>query len=254
MFDTGRPGGLHKRIYSSLLHAIISGRFAKGAKLPSEPELAKIFSVSRPVVRQALEKMRVEGIVTSQRGSGTYVAGLDQFAASVLPTVIDSPVHAKGMLDDLEFRLITEPAAAFIAAKRRGPHDLRNMEAALSQFENAYASGLIAHHYDFLFHEAIALATTNERLVAAARSVEYERDDELLLVRHLVHFAPNMRGARVVREHRFVLDLIQRREPEAARDAMANHIEASRQRLIAFLGRLNADLGKESPKNGASNG
>lgn len=242
LFYTDRPGGLHERIYRSLLHAIVSGRYAKGAKLPSEPELATIFSVSRPVVRQALEKMRDEGIVESERGSGNYVAGLDQFVAGALSAVANSPVHAKAMLDDLEFRLITEPVAAFIAAKRRGPHDLRTMQSALSQFEDAYASGRITHHYDFLFHEAIALSTTNARLVAAARSVEYERDDEQLLMRHLVHFEPGRRGATVVREHRFVLDLIKQREPEAARDAMANHIEASRQRLIAYLGRLSVGL------------
>jgi DNA-binding FadR family transcriptional regulator len=245
LFGTERPGGLHERIYRSLLHAIVSGRFAKGTKLPSEPELATTYGVSRPVVRQALDKMRNDGLIESLRGSGSYVAGLDHLVMAAKTSFINSPIHAKGMLDDLEYRLILEPEAAFLAAKRRGPGDLAKMTTAMRQFEEAYASGQITHHYDYLFHEAIALATTNARLVEAARIVEYSQDDERLLVRHIVHFQPGARGAEVLREHELVLDLIRQREPLAARDAMARHIGSSRQRVIDYFNRLNSAAGAD---------
>jgi GntR family transcriptional repressor for pyruvate dehydrogenase complex len=245
LFVTERPGGLHERIYRSLLHAIVSGRFVKGSRLPSEPELATTYGVSRPVVRQALDKMRSDGLIESLRGSGSYVAGLDHLVTAAKNSIVNSPVHAKGMLDDLEFRLILEPEAAFLAAKRRGPSDLARMTAALRQFEEAYASGQITHHYDYLFHEAIAFATTNARLVEAARIVEYSQDDERLLMRHIVHFQPGARGAEVIREHELVLDLIRQREPVAARDAMARHISSSRQRVIDYISRLSSAAGAD---------
>lgn len=235
LFDTDRPGGLHERVYRSLLHAIVSGRYAKGSKLPSEPELATAYGVSRPVVRQALDKIRSEGLIESLRGSGSYVTGLDHLATSAKSSLINSPIHAKAMLDDLEFRLIFEPEAAFLAAKRRAPSDLAKMTTALRQFEDAYGSGQISHHYDYLFHEAIACSTTNSRLVEAARAVEYAQDDERLLMRQLVHFQPGVRGAEVLREHELVLDLIRQRDASAARDAMANHISSSRQRLVDYM-------------------
>jgi GntR family transcriptional repressor for pyruvate dehydrogenase complex len=244
LFETDRPGGLHERIYRSLLHAIVSGRFAKGSKLPSEPELAITYGVSRPVVRQALDKIRNDGLIESLRGSGNYVAGLDHLVTSAKNSlIVNSSVNAKAMLDDLEFRLIIEPEAAFLTAKRRSAGDLDKMTSALRQFEEAHALGQITHHYDYLFHEAIALSTTNARLIDAARSVEYYQDGERLLLRHLVHFQPGGRGAEVLREHEQVLDLIRQREPEAARNAMARHISSSRQRLIDYLGKLNTGLG-----------
>jgi GntR family transcriptional regulator, transcriptional repressor for pyruvate dehydrogenase complex len=239
LFGTDRPGGLHERVYRSLLHAIVSGRFAKGSKLPSEPELAAAYGVSRPVVRQALDKIRGDGLIESLRGSGSYVTGLDHLVTSARSSLVNSPVHAKAVLDDLEFRLIFEPEAAFLAAKRRGPNDLSKMTSALRQFEDAYASGQISHHYDYLFHEAIALSTTNARLVDAARTVEYSQDDERLLMRQLVHFQPGARGAEVIREHELVLDLIQQRDAPAARDAMSRHISSSRQRLVDYLRKMN---------------
>jgi GntR family transcriptional regulator, transcriptional repressor for pyruvate dehydrogenase complex len=232
LFETSRPGGLHERIHRSLVHAIISGRYEKGARLPSEPELAVAFAVSRPVVRQALDRLRRDGLVKSLRGSGNYVVGIDELIAARLLTASGSLLQTQRMLDDLEFRLVIEPESAFFAARRRGLADMERMEMALRKFEDAHAAGAITYHFDYLFHEAIAAATTNEHFVEAVRSLEYRSDDERILMRHLVHFQPRNRGAAVLREHGEVLDLIRKRDADAAKQAMWNHIEAARQRLM----------------------
>lgn len=234
-FDTERPAGLHERIHTSLMHAIISGQLAKGDKLPSEPVLANTFGVSRPVVRQALEKLRAGGMIQSLRGSGNYVASLDHLVASFQEIVADWTPHAKGMLDDLEFRLTVEPEAAYWAARRRGPNDLNSLRFALGQFEDAHAAGRITHHYDFRFHEAVAIATANARFVEAARMIEFPKDAERLFMRHITFFHPQRRGSEFIREHRRVLELITEREAEPAREAMRCHIIASRDRLTEQL-------------------
>jgi len=234
LFETGRPGGLHERVYRSLAHAIVSGKFEKGSRLPSEPELAITFSVSRPVIRQALVRLRDEGAIQSLRGSGNYVIGLGELLAEKL-SHSSSPQQKQYLLDDLEFRLLIEPEAAYLAAQRRNPADMQRMEAALGRFEDAHASGAITHHYDYLFHEAIALATKNPRFVDAIHALEYQTDDERLLMRHLVHFQPSARGAAVIAEHVEVLNLIRRRDGEAARKAMRDHIDAARLRLAKYF-------------------
>lgn len=237
-FDTARPGGLHERVYASLMHAITSGRFAENDKLPSEAELATIFTVSRPVVRQALEKLRFEGIIESLRGSGNYVTGLDGLLEGLHALGADWSKHARTILDDLEFRLILEPEAAYLAARRRTQADLTRMRAALEQFEQAHTDGRITHHFDYLFHEAIALATTNTRIIDAARSVEFSRDARSLLIRHLVHFQPAGRGVETIQEHLRVFDLIRNRDSELARTAMWDHLNGSRNRLNDQLAAL----------------
>jgi len=223
---------LHERVYRSLVHAIASGKYEKGARLPSEPELAVAFAVSRPVVRQAFDRLRRDGLVQSLRGSGSYVAGVDDLIGGRPSSASDRLLQTQRMLDDLEFRLVIEPEAACFAARRRTPTDLERMESALRKFEEAHAVGGITHHFDYLFHEAIALATTNGHFVEAVRTLEYGPDDERISMRHLVHFRPRNRGAAVLREHGEVFDLIKKRDAEAARQAMWRHIDAARLRLM----------------------
>src|SRR5690606_22892666 len=103
--------------------------------------------------------------------------------------------------------------------------------SALTRFEHAHAEGRITHHFDYLFHEAIAISTSNERFVEAARSLEYANDAQSLLLRHLVYFHPSHQGAAFIREHQRVFDLIEARQADAAREAMRNHILASLSRF-----------------------
>ena len=55
-----RPERFAERVYETLFHAIVEGRIAVGSKLPSENDLATLFEVSRPVVRQALDRLRAD--------------------------------------------------------------------------------------------------------------------------------------------------------------------------------------------------
>jgi DNA-binding FadR family transcriptional regulator len=242
LFETDRPDGLHKRVYRSLVHAIVSGQLEKGAKLPSEPQLAEAFAVSRPVVRQAMDRLKSDGLIVSQRGSGNYVAGTEELAESRMPTALNALRQLHHMLDDLEFRQVIEPEAAFLAARRRTPSDVERIGQALRHFEQAHGKGAITHHFDFLFHEAIALATTNQRFVDAVHMLEYRPDDERIMMRHLVHFRPSGRAAAVMTEHSQVFELIKKRDADAAKTAMWNHIDSARLRLIKHMETVQQEL------------
>jgi GntR family transcriptional regulator, transcriptional repressor for pyruvate dehydrogenase complex len=233
LFETERPGGLHERVYRSLIHAIASGKFQAGSRLPSEIELAATYSVSRPVLRQALLRLRDEGAVHAVRGSGNYVARLGDLPAEK-PSLTDV---VQELLHDLDFRLLIEPEAARRAAWRRSRLEVEQMKATLGRFEEAHANGAVTHHLDYSFHEAIAAASGNPRFVGALRGLEYPSNDERILIRHLTHFAPQARGAKIIAEHAEVLSFIQAREPEAARDAMKAHIKSARGRLVKLIPR-----------------
>lgn len=235
LFGTDRPGDLHEGIYRSLIHAIASGRYPAGGRLPSEPDLARAFSVSRPVVRQALEKLRAEGLVVSRPGSGTYVAELDALAQQHLGDLARLQVHVARMQQDLEFRLVFEPEAAHFAALRRSPEELLEMERAFDDFRAAHEAGQITHHHDFRFHQAIARAAGNPHFARASQDIEFSQDPAWLVIRPLVFFAPGPRANEVLAEHGAVLSEIRSRDPEAARAAMASHIRASRARLAQYF-------------------
>ena len=60
-------------IYEKIVSMISDGRFPINERLPSEQNLATLFGASRPVVREALERLRNDDLIVSRKGSGSYV-------------------------------------------------------------------------------------------------------------------------------------------------------------------------------------
>ena len=71
--DTNSPVPLHHQLQSQLRAAIVAGEYAPGDFLPGEMELVSITGVSRPTVRQAIERLARDGLVRRQRGRKTVV-------------------------------------------------------------------------------------------------------------------------------------------------------------------------------------
>lgn len=71
--NPGSPVPLYHQLATSLSTAIAEGRFKAGERLPSEPELARRFGVTRPTVRQATRLLAERRLVEAKRGSGTFV-------------------------------------------------------------------------------------------------------------------------------------------------------------------------------------
>lgn len=63
----------YRRIYNALRKAIEEGRYPVGTRLPTEPQLEKIYGVSRTTIRKAVSLLAAEGIVAVKQGSGTQI-------------------------------------------------------------------------------------------------------------------------------------------------------------------------------------
>jgi len=84
---------LYSRVVAALRGEIAAGRIAVGTRLPSEEELCNRFGVSRHTVREALRKLREDGLVSSRQGAGTTV--VRKGGAPPLYT------HSVGSIDEL---------------------------------------------------------------------------------------------------------------------------------------------------------
>ena len=217
-----------ERVYESLFHAILTGKLAPKTRLPSEVQLASFFQVSRPVVRQALDRLRSDQLIESVRGSGTFVRP-DWPQASALPPKEPDISH---WLHGQELRLVLEPECAYLAALRRSQADLQRMAAALEGFEQASSRGDVAHHFDFEFHEAIAQASANPRMQQVIQTLQYDVSHAVNMTRHLVRLKPWQRTADVQQEHREIYRSIEQQDAEGARRAMRSHIEKARIRML----------------------
>ncbi len=68
----------HRHIYEILHQSILRGDYQKDERIPTETDLAKQFSTSRPTVARALARLRKEGLIERRPGSGTYVRYADK--------------------------------------------------------------------------------------------------------------------------------------------------------------------------------
>jgi len=214
--------------YAYLFHKIVTGEYREGEMLPSENEMSTMFAVSRPVVREALERLRAEGLVASRRGLGTIV----QQRPTGNGLALVNPDKLRVLRENLEFRGLLEPQACIFACERRTDDDVAAIRAAVDQYRRvAVDEGAVAAHLDFSFHLAVAVAAHNSRFVDAIRMVEYDIDHGVNLVRYMAHFDHLERSRSVLAEHTRILTAIERRDQATAALEMHRHIEQARIRM-----------------------
>ena len=125
MIEPTKPEpSLAGEVYNRLLSEITSGSYRLNTRLPPEGELAKICGVSRPVLRDALARLREDGMIASRRGSGNYVLRRPESAVlDFVPISSIADIHRC-----YEFRIGVESATAAWAARRRSHVDLEDLE------------------------------------------------------------------------------------------------------------------------------
>jgi DNA-binding FadR family transcriptional regulator len=158
------------QIADQIVSAVREHRLAVGDRLPSERELAELFGVSRPTVREAVAALELAGVVEPQTGRGTVVvatpSGVAMWGVDVLPPQV------------LEARLAIEPQLARLAAEKRYPDDLARLEAALADLETEFAAtgGFVS---DLPIHRAIARTARNPILERALEDALVHTQTEL---------------------------------------------------------------------------
>jgi DNA-binding FadR family transcriptional regulator len=210
---------LYERVADQLAELIRRGAFAVGERLPPERDLARRFGVSRPVVREAMVALEIAGLVEVRTGSGIYVRGAPTGTAQplVLPDVGPSPFEL------VAARKLIEPEIARVAAASAGPADLEAIAATLGRMRADLGEGVEFKAADRLFHTRLAAATRNGVLVAVVDQLW--ESSYAPIFDHLsrrVGLPENRRAA--LAEHEHILTALERRDGEAAREAMRQHL------------------------------
>lgn len=233
--DAGKLGGASRRnladmVFDRLMRSIKSGSYAADEKLPAEHDLAAEFQVSRPVIREALRRLRTQGLVYSRQGAGTFVRqqGVRE------PLGFGQVESIQDLERCYEFRITLEPEAAAAAAERHAPADLVQVAAALELMRAATDRKRHREDADFAFHKAIARASQNPYFATAMEALE----DHIAVGMQFHGLSLKMSPdglANVFAEHRGIFEAIRQRDADRARTLMKAHLEGSRERL--FRGR-----------------
>ncbi len=152
-------------VAASLERRILEGSLKPGDRLAPERELAAEFGVSRPSLREAIQKLASKGMVQSKQGGGTYVT--DSLNSTFFDPWRDMLGNHPNLREDmLEFRHMLEGQAAFWAAERATEADLQRLEQTFKALSDAFASDDTEKRSaaDIAFHQAIGDAAHNALL------------------------------------------------------------------------------------------
>ena len=225
---------LTDRVCEALVQLISGEDFPPGSRLPSEMSMASRFGVSRTVIREAVSRLKSEGLVESRQGSGVFVREGNMDAPfRIDPNVMDS---MQSVLQVVELRLSLEGEIAAFAAKRRTEEHLAAIRKALKQIEIDELAGKNGVDADIVFHRSIAEATGNPHFLALIEFLfNFLRSATLITRSYEATRATLLR--QVKEEHAAIVEAIARQDSEAARAAARRHMEGASRRLGSFGGK-----------------
>lgn len=210
------------QIFEQLRDLIFRGELKAGEQLVPERELAQGFGVSRPTVREAINKLVTMGLVEHRQGQGTFVRSPEATREyNPLAAIVDR--QATSLEDLLEVRMGLEAQSALLAAERATPEDIQKLEETLAAMEAEHVAGRLGIDQDVAFHMGLAYATKNPVQVYIMRSfhdlLHFGIEENL---RHLWEDSANLPV--IQQQHRRIFQTIKDHDPEGAYEAMRRHI------------------------------
>ena len=222
-------------VAASLEKRILEGSLKPGDRLPPERELATELGVSRPSLREAIQKLSSKGMLQSRQGGGTYVIGrLEQSFSDPWQAMMGS--HPNLREDLLEFRRMLEGQAAEWAAERATEADLQRLEQAFEAMNAAFEGGDLDRRSasDIAFHQAVGEAAHNALIGHLSAALLRLMHDNIRLNLGELMGIPAA-NALLASQHAAIFAAIREHKPSEARAAAETHIDFVRETLAQTL-------------------
>ena len=207
-----QPASLSKMAYDAILKSILSNEM-RPDEIYNEVMLAKDLGISRTPVREALLELSVQGLVTFLPRKGIVV----------------NRINENDVGEIFEIRRAIDSTAVEKLASGDSPPDTHLLHKSIKEQKEAVKKN---NYWKYLradrnFHVTLAQLTGNKRLVAIAENI-----------RNMVHLMGVQalelpgRTKEVLDEHIRILDAIEQRKPQQAREAMVDHLIKSEQAVL----------------------
>jgi GntR family transcriptional repressor for pyruvate dehydrogenase complex len=226
-------------LVSRIYDGIRDGSLVTDDKLPPEREIASRLGASRTAVREALIVLDTLGFLETRGREGIYLRKLseEEFNRSLdfystWPTAM--------LPQTFQVRILLESEAAGIAADQRTDEDIRRMGYCIQSMlrvceERPSDWNMQGSHLNDLFHRLVIEASHNEVLLRIHEGLMR------VIKRASVTFGVELMvtpldqwEARVIKEHRLIMEAIERADAETSRDLMQRHLAITAAKLSAF--------------------
>ncbi len=226
MIAKTESGRLYERVAEDLAGKIAAGQYEVGRRLPSERDLAQAYAVSRPTIREAIIALELDGLVEVRLGSGVYVTARS-------PRDGQAGEMDVGPFELLEARRSIEGESAALAAALITDDQLDELQRLVAEMQAENPRDVVmSEDADRRFHMLIATASRNSAMVAAVQMLwdARARSPQTKLLSAKAHAAGVTPS---IDEHAAILDALRRRSPDAARQAMRDHLTRVLTSLLA---------------------
>lgn len=206
---------LYEQVADQITSWITENDLRAGDRLPPERELAARLGISRATLSQALVALEVIGVVVVRHGDGTVLT--DRIRTG--PVIEAIRAHADRLPEIIEARDALESKLAALAAVRRTDADLAAVRAALEEMERDIEAGGRGVEADEQFHGAVTAAARSELLTQMMAAIH-----DLIRETRIESLSQPGRPRESLAGHQRVADAIAAGDPDAAAQAMHDHV------------------------------
>lgn len=207
------------KVEMNLIDLLIQRNLKVGDTIPKEVELATYLGVSRTVVREALQRLKMIGLIDSKKHRGAVITNPDLLALlekRLIPQVLDNAT----LREVFELRLVLEVGMADFIMEKVTPQDIEELKEIVANEPDLSATHRFQIEHEIKFHGKLYEITGNDTLKKFQKM--------LLPVFDYVHSSGILKKDVVPKKyvsHKGLVDIIENGSPEMLRNGMRNHLE-----------------------------
>lgn len=225
--ETIDTSSLAERVAERIEQMIMDQELKPGDKLGNEQELVAQLGTGRGTIREAVKILESRNVVEIRRGKGTFVCekvgvAKDPFGFRFAQDKIKLAVDLSAL------RYMLEPPIASLAAEKASEQDIEELQALCSEVADLIQNGEDYGQKDIEFHTKIAAMTGNLVIPQIVPIITQA-------VFTYVHMTNHKMAGSAASEHQKVVDAIRNHDPQAAYDAMTEHMQENKKNLNTYL-------------------
>ncbi|MCB0645860.1 MAG: FadR family transcriptional regulator [Saprospiraceae bacterium] len=216
------------KVEESLVALLRERKLGVGDVIPKEIELAELLGVSRTVIREALTRLRLMGLIESKKRKGSVITSPDLFgmmSKSMNPHILDQDT----LKEIFELRLVLEIGIADLLFHRVTKEDIDELKQIVADEPPVTQYHIFNIDYEVAFHSKLYEITNNQTLKKFQKM--------LLPVFDYVHHSGLLKKQSLLRtfvSHKDLVDILENGNPEKFRNGMRDHLENHFARIFDF--------------------
>ena len=214
------------KVENRLVELLLERKLSVGDVIPKEIELAEALGVSRTVIREALTRLKMMGLIEAKKKKGSVITSPDLFgmmSKSMNPYILDQET----LKEIFEIRLVLEIGMADLLFHRITSEDIHELKKNVATEPPATQYHLFNIDHEVAFHGKLYEITNNKTLKKFQKM--------LLPVFDFVHHSGLLKKQPLLKtfvSHTELIDILENGDPEKFRNGMRNHLENHFARLF----------------------